>query len=150
MSKSSPHSAGAAATKDGSVAAEQAGSLRRALKAGEKGKPTKDWRCKDRFDPGAADWEADCSAVTAGKVGHDQDTCQPCCECDCNTSADVPEATASKTCDVEVEFDTSSTLTCADHGHAEVDNGSCDTDAVEAECEAICFPTTTAATTGST
>lgn len=155
----------AAAAADGSVAA-QGGSLRALGKGGNPGrnpdtykvppavglykdpnvkpdkptidkpdKPTIDWRCKDNFD--AADWIATCTAASGGKDG--EDTCQPCCECDCDSSADVPAVTAEKTCDVEVEFDTSSTLTCADHDHADPGpDNSCDHADVVAACDAIC------------
>ena len=76
------------------------------------------------------------------------DTCQPCCDCDCNTSASAEDPENSKTCNVLLEFGSPDPpLSCADHGHAETDSGKCDTEAVEAACELICNPTTTTATT---
>ncbi len=151
-------SAGAAAAADGSVAAQR-GSLRalgkpattpykvppahglykdpnlKPVKPTKPTKPTIDWRCKDTFD--AADWINSCTNdASGGKDG--EDTCQPCCECDCDSSADVPDATAKETCDVDLDFETASNLECADHGHVDPVDNSCDHADVVAACDAIC------------
>ena len=97
-------------------------------------------RCKDNFD--AADW----IATTGGKDG--EDTCQPCCVCDCHDSAsgDNPwvAPTAAETCDVLRDNDKSSSsfvdYTCADAGHLDPVGGGCTDQAVIDACDAICYP----------
>jgi hypothetical protein len=93
-------------------------------------KPTKpiiDWRCKDQ-DDGTNALSVWCPAAVAGKDG--EDTCQVCCDCDCDSSADVPETTAKEVCEKLLDGSTGVKLAC--EGVAPV-NDSCD----EA-CDAFC------------
>ena len=113
-------------------------------------------RCKDNIKADGSDPQfPDACGLPGGK--HNEDTCQPCCACDCHDSADtyVPP-TASGTCDVLVNCDgdydkKTSTFTvtscddlstCADAGNVDPDSvtGACAGDEVDAACDALCHP----------
>eukprot|EP00985_Skeletonema_marinoi_P019346 scaffold11057_cov66-Skeletonema_marinoi.AAC.4 len=91
-----------------------------------KGKPAVvDWRCKDSpFDT--------CATFAAGRGGGD--TCQQCCECECDETTDAVVEATPKCSDLQEE-DALTSVSCSDDGMVDYNAtiGSCDT-----ICETAC------------
>ncbi|KAK1735444.1 hypothetical protein QTG54_014058 [Skeletonema marinoi] len=91
-----------------------------------KGKPAVvNWRCKDSpFDT--------CATFAAGRGGGD--TCQQCCECECDETTDAVVEATPKCSDLQEE-DALTSVSCSDDGMVDYNAtiGSCDT-----ICETAC------------
>lgn len=119
-----PNSVGGAAASEDMLlrgsGSEKSDSSRQLKSVNAKGKPTViNWRCKDSTFDG-------CALFKAGRSGND--TCQQCCECDC----DGDTVTFEEKCMELKKEDATTGVSCTDQGAIDVGTGC--TNACETYC----------------